>query len=251
MRYFIEFSYCGTNYHGWQTQPNAVTVQSVLNKALSMILNSNINCLGAGRTDTGVHAMHMVAHFDTLKDFDLASLISKLNSFLPKDISISSLRSVKSEAHARFDALNRTYIYRISMVKNVFEIDKSFYFSQLLDLSLMNQACEALIGKKDFKCFSKTGSDVKNYLCEITYAKWIKKGDLIEFKITSNRFLRNMVRAIVGTLLDIGLKKTSLIEFKNIIKSKDRTKAGASAPAEGLYLTSIKYPISIYNDVKH
>lgn len=246
MRYFIDLAYNGTNYHGWQVQPNANTVQETLVKALTVLLKENINCMGAGRTDTGVHATQMVAHFDTSESFDREDLKFKLNSFLPKDIAIKDIKQVVSHAHARFDAIQRAYIYKISIVKDPFRTDQTHQFTLPLDIDLMNQAAKILYDYNDFECFSRTHSEVKTFLCDITHAKWTLKGNTLEFKITANRFLRNMVRAIVGTMIDIGTKKISLDDFHAIIQSKDRSKAGASAPAKGLYLTEIQYPITIF-----
>ena len=248
MRYFIDLSYNGTHYHGWQIQPNAVTVQATLNKALSVLLKSPTDSMGAGRTDTGVHAVQMVAHFDTEVSFDTEQMPYKLNAFLPKDIAVNAIKNVQQAAHARFDAISRSYIYKIATSKNVFEHDKCHYFTRPLDVNRMNEASRILRSYKDFECFSRLHSDVKTFLCQISHVQWTQTENHLEFKITADRFLRNMVRAIVGTMLDVGIYKTSLDEFKNIIESKDRSNAGASAPAKGLYLTEILYPNSIYLD---
>ena len=249
MRYFIDLSYNGTNFHGWQVQPNALTVQSLMNDCLSTILTEEINCVGAGRTDTGVHAKQMIAHFDCDKIFNPINLVSKLNAFLPKDIAIRSIRKVQSKAHARFDAKRRTYVYKICSSKNVFEYDKSYFFKNKLDLELMNEASLMLMNYSDFESFSRKNSDVKTFICYLSEATWTESNDFIQFKISADRFLRNMVRAIVGTMIDIGTKKTSLKEFDRIIQSKDRSLAGASAPSRGLYLTHIDYNNSIFKDV--
>ena len=249
MRYFIDLSYNGANFHGWQIQPNATTVQSVLNDCLTVLLKEDINCVGAGRTDTGVHAKQMIAHFDYDKIFNIDDLVFKLNAFLPKDIAIRSIKKVKIDAHARFDAVKRTYIYKITTFKNVFENDKSFYFKNQLNLELMNKACSIMMAYNDFESFSRTNSDVKTFICNISEANWTQKSDDIKFKISSDRFLRNMVRAIVGTMIEIGSNKISLNKFEEIIQSKDRSMAGASAPSAGLYLTQIQYLKSIYQDV--
>ena len=246
MRYFIDLSYNGTNFHGWQVQPNALTVQSLMNDCLSTILTEEINCVGAGRTDTGVHAKQMIAHFDCDKIFNPINLVSKLNAFLPKDIAIRSIRKVQSKAHARFDAKRRTYVYKICSSKNVFEYDKSYFFKNKLDLELMNEASLMLMNYSDFESFSRKNSDVKTFICYLSEATWTESNDFIQFKISADRFLRNMVRAIVGTMIDIGTKKTSLKEFDRIIQSKDRSLAGASAPSRGLYLTHIDYNNSIF-----
>ena len=241
MRFFIKFSYNGTNYHGWQLQPNAVSVQEVLNKALSTILNSEIDCMGAGRTDAGVHAKEMFAHFDCNIDFDKETVVHKLNSYLPKDIVIHQIINVLYNAHARFDAKKRTYEYQINTFKNAFLTNNSWYFHQKLDLELMNQACEILINHTDFQSFSKVHTDVNSFDCKIYNTFWKSENDTIVFTISADRFLRNMVRAIVGTMVNVGLKKISLEDFNQIIISKNRNNAGFSVPAHGLYLTKIEY----------
>ncbi len=247
MRFFIDLAYNGTNYHGWQVQPNAITVQDTLSKALSVLLKDEINCMGAGRTDAGVHATKMTAHFDTTQVIDKKHLKFKLNSFLPKDIAIHHIQQVGPKAHARFDATQRTYLYKISRVKNPFDNDQTHQFTLPLDVNLMNQAAQILCNYNDFECFSRSHSDVKTFLCDISFAKWTLSGDVLEFKISADRFLRNMVRAIVGTMIDVGTKKTTIEDFHAIIQSKDRSRAGASAPAKGLYLTDIQYPNSIFS----
>lgn len=247
LRYFIELSYNGKAYHGWQIQPNAISVQEVLENALTMLLNEKIAVLGAGRTDTGVHAKQMFAHFDLNNDFDEDQLIYKLNAFLPKDIAIQQIRPVQSNAHARFDALSRTYSYQISLKKDPFTFESAYLFKQDLDIEKMNEASHLLFNYKNFKSFSRSNTDVKTYNCKIMQANWILKKDHLTFTIKADRFLRNMVRAIVGTLLDVGMGKVTLDEFKAIIESEDRTKAGASAPGQALYLTEIEYPEYIYN----
>lgn len=241
MRYFIKLAYNGTNYHGWQYQPNATSVQENLKKALQVILNSDINIMGAGRTDTGVHAKEMFAHFDFETPINIQSLIHKLNSFLPKDIVIYDIIPVHDEAHARFDATKRTYEYHINTFKDVFLEDQSWYYHHDLDIDLMNEASGILFNHIDFQCFSKVNTDVNTFECTIFEAHWKKENNTIVFTISANRFLRNMVRAIVGTLVNIGLHKISLDDFNEIIKSKNRDKAGFSVPAHGLYLTKIEY----------
>ena len=242
MRYFIEFAYKGTNYHGWQYQPNAISVQETLTKALGTILKTTIELVGAGRTDTGVHAKQMFAHFDYDLDIDTEFLTHKLNSFLPKDISVVTFYKVKEEAHARFDATKRTYQYHIHTKKDAFESDDSLYYHNNLNIELMNKACKILFEYSNFECFSKVNTDVNTFNCEIFDAKWIQIKDKLVFTICADRFLRNMVRAIVGTMIYIGLEKVSLQQFKEIIESKERNKAGFSVPAHGLYLTKVEYP---------
>lgn len=242
MRYFLEFAYNGTHYHGWQIQPNAKTVQETLTHALSLLLKAPIELVGAGRTDAGVHAKQMYAHFDYTDSFDATDLIKKLNSYLPKDIAIQNIHSVEAEAHARFDAATRTYEYHISTVKDVFSEETCWHQHRPMDLELMNEACKILFEYKDFECFSKTNSDVFTFNCTIFQASWEQRETHIIFTITANRFLRNMVRAIVGTMINIGLGKTSLEEFRDIIESKNRSKAGFSVPGKGLFLTQVTYP---------
>ncbi|WP_347922510.1 tRNA pseudouridine(38-40) synthase TruA [Pontimicrobium sp. SW4] len=242
MRYFIELSYNGKAYHGWQNQPNEISVQEVLEKALSTLLRETIAIVGAGRTDAGVHAKQMFAHFDTNVEFLAEDLIYKLNSFLPKDIAIHSVFQVSSDAHARFNALSRSYVYKISLTKNVFDYNYSYNFNLPLDVDVMNKACKVLFDYENFKCFSKSNTDVKTYNCNIMNAEWVKENETLIFSITANRFLRNMVRAIVGTMMEVGLGKISIEQFHNIITSQDRSKAGASVPGHGLYLTKIDYP---------
>ena len=241
MRYFIKLAYNGTHYHGWQYQPNAASVQETMNKAFSVILNNEINLMGAGRTDTGVHAKEMFAHFDLEKSFDIPNTIHKLNSFLPKDIVIYAIIPVANEAHSRFDATKRTYEYHINTFKDAFLQEQSWYFHQKLDLDLMNEAAKSLLKHTDFQCFSKVNTDVNTFDCSIFEAYWKQLDDKLIFTISANRFLRNMVRSIVGTLINIGLHKITLDDFEAIIESKNRDKAGFSVPAHGLYLTKIAY----------
>lgn len=245
MRYFIEISYSGKNYHGWQIQPDAISVQEVLERTLSTLLRSEIKVTGAGRTDTGVHAKQLFAHFNAEEILDVQELIFRLNSFLPKDISVNDLFRVTDEAHARFDAVAREYQYVISLKKDPFREDFAYHIHQEPSVTLMNEAAAMLLSYKDFQCFSRSNTDVKTYYCTIQKAAWEQEESQLVFTIVADRFLRNMVRAIVGTLLDVGFEKISRQDFKDIIESKDRTKAGASAPAHGLYLTKVVYPETI------
>lgn len=245
MRYFLELSYNGAAYHGWQKQPNAISVQEVLEAALSTILNEPISIVGAGRTDRGVHALQMFVHFDFKKELDVDNLPFKLNSFLPKDIAVHDVFKVKDHVHARFNALNRTYLYRIALHKNVFTFNNTFFVKQNLDVEKMNEASKILLDYKDFQCFSKSNTDVKTYNCTIMMAAWALKNNELHFTIKADRFLRNMVRAIVGTLVNIGLGKLEVRDLHHIIKSKNRSEAGFSVPAQGLYLTKIEYPEDI------
>jgi tRNA pseudouridine38-40 synthase len=241
LRYFIELAYKGTNYHGWQYQPEANSVQETINKALSLLLKTSIDIVGAGRTDTGVHARQMFAHFDFDTEIDTPQLVHKLNSFLPKDIVIFNIFKVTNEAHARFDATKRTYEFHIHTLKDAFENDGSYQFQQPLDIDKMNEACSFLFKHTDFECFSKTHTDVRTFNCTIFEANWKQNGNKLVFTIAADRFLRNMVRAIVGTMLNIGTGKIPLTDFEKIIEGKDRSQAGFSVPAQGLYLTKIEY----------
>ncbi len=245
LRYFIELSYNGGAYHGWQNQPNQISVQEVIENALSLLLKEPVSIMGAGRTDTGVHAKQMFAHFDTEVDFGDIDLVFKLNSFLPKDIAIHTVFKVKADAHARFDALSRTYLYRITLQKNVFNFDNAYYVKQDLDVEKMKEASKILFQYKDFQCFSKVNTDVKTYHCDIMKAEWFFDNNELHFVIKADRFLRNMVRAIVGTMLQIGLGKLQIEDLHTIIISKNRNEAGFSVPAHGLYLTKIDYPTDI------
>jgi tRNA pseudouridine38-40 synthase len=242
LRFFIQLSYNGTNYHGWQIQPNATSVQETLTNALSVVLNKkDIAIMGAGRTDTGVHASQMFAHFDFQSEIDSKTIVHKLNSFLPKDISVSSIILVDENTHARFDAKQRTYEYKINTAKNVFLDELSWFYNKDLNVEAMNEAANLLLEFTDFQCFSKVHTDVNTFNCKISQAFWKKENDQLVFTISADRFLRNMVRSIVGTLVYVGLGKISKADVQNIIESKDRKKAGFSVPAHGLYLTEIKY----------
>jgi len=248
-RYFIELGYNGKPFHGWQIQDNALTVQEVLNDSLTTILREKINVVGAGRTDTGVHASYFMAHFDlgvAINDIEL--VINKLNKFLPREIVVYDMKRVKNDAHTRFNALSRTYEYRINSIKNPFLTDFAWYYKVPLNIGKMNEAAELLFEFEDFTSFSKTGTQVATNNCKVTSAKWFINNDLIIFKIRADRFLRNMVRAIVGTLIDVGLEKIKKEDFRRIIELKDRNHAGLSVPAHGLYLTDIEYPKDLFID---
>ena len=242
LRYFIQFSYFGAAYHGWQKQPNAVTVQSVLEDAFAKLLRRRVSLMGAGRTDTGVHAKQMYAHFDEEPITDLPDLKYRLNALLPYDIAVHNILEVKEEAHARFDATARTYEYWVTRKKNVFLADRAYYVRHPLVLEKMNAAAAILLQHTDFECFSKSNTDVNTYRCDVNYAKWEKQDDKLVFSISADRFLRNMVRAIVGTLLEVGSGKLDNKDVHRIFESKDRSEAGTSVPAKGLYLTQIEYP---------
>ena len=245
MKYFLEISYNGSTFHGWQFQPNAITVQETIENALKTLLKEEIKIVGAGRTDTGVHAKHMCAHFDYSKEFELGELKNNLNSFLNQEIYIKDIYRVDKEAHARFSATSREYEYYISLVKDVFNYETSHFIQQDLNIEKMNQAISIIKDYEDFEAFSKSKTDVKTYLCNIISCSIIEKENILIFRIKANRFLRNMVRAIVGTILEVGLGKISPEEVQNIIKSKDRSKAGTSMPAHALFLTKIEYPSNI------
>ena len=247
-RYFIFISYKGTSYHGWQIQSNSVTVQKILDGALGTILNEKISTTGAGRTDTGVHALVFCAHFESCMS-DLSTnknLIFRLNRFLPKDISVSGISKVLPDAHARFSAVSRTYRYYISTTKDPFSNDSSWFLQGNIDLNPMNEACELLLKHSDFTSFSKLHSDIKTNLCKIFSIAWVKTDNRMIFTIKADRFLRNMVRAIVGTMVDLGQGKINLKEFEEIILARDRCRAGKSVPAKGLFLEDIEYPEKIF-----
>ncbi|WP_299889188.1 tRNA pseudouridine(38-40) synthase TruA [uncultured Lacinutrix sp.] len=245
MRYFIELSYNGKAYHGWQIQPNAISVQEVLEKALSTLLKEPISTMGAGRTDAGVHAKQLFAHFNTEGAFDKDTLVYKLNSFLPEDVAVKNIFTVKHDAHARFDAVSRAYLYRIALNKSPFNTTQAFYLKPRLDVEKLKEATKILFDYKDFQCFSKTNTDVKTYNCTIMKAEWHIIDNELHFIIKADRFLRNMVRAIVGTLINIGIGKLEVDDLHNIIKSKNRSEAGFSVPAHALYLTEVAYPETI------
>jgi tRNA pseudouridine38-40 synthase len=248
-RYFIKLSFNGKEYHGWQIQNNSITVQGKLNQALSLILNHKINVIGAGRTDAGVHAKNFFAHFDFNHYFnekEKISLIFKLNNFLPSDIVIHDIIKVKDDAHVRFDAILRTYKYYISRTKNPFNKNFSYYFYGKLNIALMNKGAKKISEYEDFSCFSKSHTQTKTNICKITYAKFEQQNNMLIFTITANRFLRDMVRAIIGTLLNLGQGKIKLNDFKKIIESKNRSNAGKSVDAQGLFLTEIVYPDHIF-----
>ena len=247
LRYFIELAYKGTKYHGWQLQPNAITVQELLNKALSVIFRKSINVVGAGRTDAGVHAKQIYAHFDFNDEFNFDEVTYKLNALLPNDIVVYNIRLTSNEAHARFDAQSRSYEYRICLGRNPFLTETTWQLiNKKLNVVKMNEAADILVTYTNFKCFSRSNTDVKTYNCDVTKAAWVLTNKSLVFHITADRFLRNMVRAIVGTLLEIGEGKTSIEEFKQIIESKKRSNAGPSAPPQGLFLTQVTYPKSIF-----
>ena len=244
MRYFIKLSYKGTNYHGWQYQPNAITIQEELEKVFSLLLKTEIKLTGAGRTDTGVHAFNYIAHIDLDNHIaEIGKLILKANSFLNEDIVIQDIFRVKEDVHSRFSPISRTYEYRTHFKKNPFLKDLSYYiYAAKFDFEKMNEAAKLLFDYSDFTSFSKLHTDTKTNNCKIIRAEWIKREDQMVFIIEADRFLRNMVRAITGTLIEVGKGKMDIIAFRKVIESKDRSNAGVSVPAQGLFLTEIKYP---------
>lgn len=247
MRYFLMLSYNGTDFHGWQRQENSSTIQQEIEEKLSTILRSETPIMGCGRTDTGVHAKEYFAHFDADDlSIELTDLQHKLNSMLPWGITIHGIVPITEDAHARFSAVKRSYEYRIITEKNPFEHDTAYKFNIPLDVDAMNKACELLLGEKDFGCFCKANADNATDICTVYHAQWKSEYNLLVFNITANRFLRNMVRAIVGTLLEVGQGRMNLDDFQAILDSKDRKAAGRSVPAHGLYLTAVEYPQEIF-----
>jgi tRNA pseudouridine38-40 synthase len=241
LRYFIELSYKGTNYHGWQIQPDASSVQEEITKALATILQEKILLVGAGRTDAGVHASQMFAHVDTVKKLT-DDYVHKLNAILPNDIVIKSIKKVSDETHARFDAVSRTYEYRILLGRDPFLLETTWQLHQKnLQIEKMNEAANLLFKYEDFESFSKVKTDVNTFNCSIMKAVWTLEDKHLIFHIKANRFLRNMVRAIVGTLIEVGLGKKTVEDFRKIIESKKRSEAGLSVPAKGLFLTEVCY----------
>ena len=245
MRYFLHLAYNGAPFFGWQVQPDHPSVQEVLERSLSLLLHQeHIAVTGCGRTDTGVHAADYYAHFEleeTLNAEGLKRLRDQLNSFLPKEIAIFDIFPVKPRAHARFDAVERTYQYFVSIRKNPFTFQQRYFSFRTPDIERMNEAAALLLENEDFTSFSKVHTQVNNFICHVTHAQWVLEGDDLVFTITANRFLRNMVRAVVGTLLDVGFGKLSVSDFQNIINQKDRCKAGISVPAGALFLTNVRY----------
>ena len=246
-RYFIRFSYDGTNYHGWQIQPNNVSVQEKMTGIMQRLFGPDLQLTAAGRTDSGVHAEVMYAHFDTIKPIlDTQAMAYKLNYMMPPDISVFEILPVKPDAHARFDAVSRTYEYRIGYGKYPFIRNYYTHCHGMLDVEAMNKAASCLMDYTDFTSFSKLHTDVKTNDCKISKAFWDQRGDLLVFTIQADRFLRNMVRAIVGTMMEVGRGKMDTEGFKAVIESKNRCYAGTSVDAKGLFLTDISYPESLF-----
>ena len=248
-RYFIRLAYAGTWFHGWQRQPNGITIQQRLEESMSMMLRTPVSLTGAGRTDTGVHADEFFAHFDyhsVLSQVSLEKLAFRLNGYLGGEIVIFEIFPVQSNAHARFSAIARTYRYCVARVQNPFRRDFTHFIYGALDIDLMNAGALLLYENEDFTSFSKVDTDTATNNCRVSFAKWEPEDNELVFTITADRFLRNMVRAIVGTLLQLGTGRISMEEMKMIIESKDRSKAGDSAPAKGLTLHRVVYPETIY-----
>jgi len=247
LRYFIELAYKGTNYHGWQVQPDSISIQELINNAFTTIFRTPIAVVGAGRTDTGVHAEQLYAHVDFKHEINIGEVVYKLNSLLPHDIVVESIIKSNENMHARFDATGRSYEYRIFLGRNPFLMDTTWQLNNTkLNIVKMNEAADILLTYTNFKCFSRTNSNVKTYNCDVRRAEWVQTNKLLIFHITADRFLRNMVRAIVGTLIDVGTGKINLEEFKQILESENRCNAGTSAPARGLFLTQVTYPKTIF-----
>jgi len=247
MRYFLEIAYDGTRFHGWQVQPNALSVQEVLDDCLSKVLRESISTTGSGRTDTGVHASQQFVHFDASQQLDLQHVVYRLNRILPDDISAYRLCHVADEAHARYDAFSRTYHYHITFRKDPFKRYYAWYHSRPLDVEQMNQAAAILLKYEDFTTFSKVKGDTKHYRCTIYQAEWKQEGEGLAFTIRANRFLRGMVRLVVGTLVDVGRGKLSPAAFEELVAGQDRSKSSGAAPAEGLYLARVEYPEHLFN----
>jgi len=247
MRYLIECCYKGTSFHGWQVQENASTVQGHIEQALSTVLRQPTQIVGSSRTDTGVHAYQQFAHFDvedSLNNID--KIVHALNGIVPRDIAINRIVLVNNNFHSRFDATHRRYLYRISLQKTPFWQDMSYFYRAPLDMDLMNRAGELMKNHIDFQCFSKVHTDVATFNCKIEYAYWEQQEQFLLFHIKADRFLRGMVRAVVGTLLEVGTGKMSLDAFEQVILSKSRQKAGRAVPAEGLILVEVGYPIGLF-----
>jgi tRNA pseudouridine38-40 synthase len=249
LRYFLEIRYRGTLYHGWQIQQNALSVQEVIEEALHKVIPGNSGLSGSGRTDTGVHALQQFAHFDTDQKLNTLQLQHQLNAMLPHDIAVQAIIPVKGDAHARFDARIRAYQYHIHQQKDPFLLDQSYFFKPALHLENMNEAASLLADGKDrdYACFSKAGGGQESTLCRVYTACWQQTDQhRLVFHISANRFLRNMVRAIVGTLIEVGTGKISRERFVQILQSNNRQQAGRSVPAEGLYLSRVEYPRDIF-----
>lgn len=250
MRYFLELAYDGTRYHGWQIQPNARSVQQVLHETLSLLLRQSVSTTGSGRTDTGVHASQQFAHFDVAAAIDEADLLRRLNRLLPKDVAVKNIFPVSEDAHARFDALARTYHYYITLQKDPFRQYHATYLQHQPDVEQMNRAAALLPSFQDYTAFSKVKGDTPHYLCDIYEAHWQQQGTQLLFTVRANRFLRGMVRLMVGTLLDVGKGKLSVEQFAQVIAGQDRRQTSGAAPAEGLFLAKVEYPENYFENQK-
>ncbi|MCF8218535.1 MAG: tRNA pseudouridine(38-40) synthase TruA [Bacteroidales bacterium] len=246
-RYFIELSFDGGPFHGWQRQKAHYTVQQCLEDHMSVFLKQNVAVMGAGRTDAGVHAKNFFAHTDIdMKDLDINDFVYKMNRFLPSSVVLHNLHPVKKDAHARFDAIERSYKYYITTVKDPFLNDYAHIFLAPLDLTKMNEAAKYLIGTHDFSSFARSGTDVNNFICDVRKARWFSDNKLLVFHISADRFLRNMVRAIVGTLIDVGRGQIEVEDVEKIMSYKNRQYAGKSVPGKGLFLCKINYPEHLF-----
>lgn len=246
MRYFLEIAYDGTRFHGWQVQPNALSVQEILEDSLSKVLREPISTTGSGRTDTGVHAIQQFVHFNAQQPLDPQQVVYRLNRILPDDISALNLYLVQPDAHARYDAFARTYHYHITLRKNPFKRLHAWYHSRELDVEKMNEATAILLNYEDFTTFSKVKGDTKHYRCHMYEAVWEQAGEELRFTIRANRFLRGMVRLVVGTLVDVGRGKLTVEEFEQIVASQDRSRSSGAAPSEGLFLAKVAYPSELF-----
>jgi tRNA pseudouridine38-40 synthase len=246
MKYFLEIAYHGANYHGWQFQANAISIQAVVDDCLSKLLGHSIVTLASGRTDTGVHCEQQFVQFETEQVIDKQHFLHRINSFLPEDIFIRNMRQVKDEASARFDAISRKYRYQITLTKSPFMRDTILRLYRTPDFNVLNEASQVLIGRRDYEAFSKIGTDVKTHICDIKEAYWEQKEDMLFFHIKANRFLRGMVRIITGTLLEVAYKKMSIQEMNQLIENKDRSRAKFQVPPYGLFLAEVEYPDDIW-----
>jgi tRNA pseudouridine38-40 synthase len=244
LRYFLDISYKGTSFHGWQRQPNAYTVQEALENAMKVLLQGEVQTTASGRTDTGVHAVQQMIHFDAEQVLS-ADFMYKLNHILPQTMVAHRLYQVADDAHTRFDAISRSYEYHIHTVKDPFMNQQSYWVKPKLDLDRLNAAAACLVGIKDFRSFSKVHTGVAHFECDITEARWEQQGHKIIFYVTANRFLRGMVRALVGTMLEVGIGKQEVSWIKEILAAKDRKAAGRAVHPEGLFLTKVVYPVAV------
>jgi tRNA pseudouridine38-40 synthase len=248
VRYFFEVAYKGSDFHGWQSQPGQQTVQGEIEKDMAKFLNNFEGITGSGRTDTGVHCRQQFFHANIPDSMPADKLFHKLNRMLPSTIAIRTIRRVRDDAHARFDAISRTYEYHITRSKDPFQAGCSFWYEKPLDINKMNQAANLMLKHENFEAFSRVRTDVNHFLCNITSAAWHDKDEVLIFTITSNRFLRGMVRAIVGTMLEVGQRRRTIEQFEETILSRDRKQAGPAASPEGLYLVNVAYPKEIFLD---